>query len=133
MPVFTYIWIIFPRPATNWRRVQLLEQAGFIQGYHARLNRKQLGLGVHGFVSLRMKDHALATAVAFEREVVALPGAISCQNLSGGYDYQIELVATDHDAFAKLVREIRAFPGVAGVYTSFTLQEIKVGGALPIG
>ncbi|PXF29388.1 AsnC family transcriptional regulator [Pokkaliibacter plantistimulans] len=115
-----------------WRRVQMLEQAGFILGYHAQLNRKQLGLSVHGFVSLKMKDHSLATAAAFERAVVALAGAISCQNLSGGYDYQIELVAGDHDAFAKLVREIRAFPGVADVYTSFTLQEIKTGGALPV-
>ncbi|MCB6185155.1 Lrp/AsnC family transcriptional regulator [Leeia sp. TBRC 13508] len=116
-----------------WRRVQQLEQAGFIEGYHARLSRKLLGLGVHGFVNLRMKDHSPATAAAFERQIVALAGAISCQNLSGGYDYQIELVAADHEAFAKLVREIRSVAGVSEVYTSFTLHEIKSGGALPIG
>lgn len=116
-----------------WRRVQLLEQAGFILGYRAQLDRKKLGLGVHGFVSLKMKDHSLATAATFERAVVALSGALSCLNLSGAYDYQIELVAADHDAFAKLVREVRALPGVADVYTSFTLQEIKTGGYLPIG
>ncbi|RQR33320.1 Lrp/AsnC family transcriptional regulator [Burkholderia sp. Bp9142] len=116
-----------------WRRVQLLEQAGFIQGYHARLNRKLLGLGVHGFVSLRMKGHSLPTAAAFERAVIAMTRAVSCQNFSGGYDYQIELVAADHESFARLVREIRAFPGVADVYTSFTLQKVKVGGAFPVG
>ena len=116
-----------------WRRVQLLEQAGFIRSYHAQLDRKLLGLGVHGFVSLKMRDHSLSTAAAFERSVVAMAGAISCQNLSGGFDYQIELVATDHEAFAKLVREIRTFPGVADIYTSFTLQDVKIGGALPVG
>ncbi|KML19716.1 MULTISPECIES: Lrp/AsnC family transcriptional regulator [Burkholderia] len=115
-----------------WRRVQLLEEAGFIEGYHARLSRKMLGLSVHGFVSVQMREHSLPTAVTFEREVGEMPGAISCQSLSGSYDYQIELVAADHDAFTRLVREIRAFAGVANVYTSFTLQEIKIGGTLPI-
>ncbi|NDY93118.1 Lrp/AsnC family transcriptional regulator [Ideonella livida] len=119
-------------PSPCWRRVQLLEQAGFIRGYHAALDRRLLGLDVHGFVSLKMKDHTLETAAAFERAVAGLSGALSCQNLSGGYDYQIELVATDHDAFARLVRQVRALPGVAEVYTSFTLHEVPLARALPV-
>jgi len=116
-----------------WRRVQLLERSGFITGYHARLDRKRLGLGVHGFVCLRMDNHTPRTAEAFERQVVALPEVIACQNLSGMYDYQLELVASDHEAFAKLVREqIRSLPGVKDIYTSFTLREVKTWGALPI-
>jgi DNA-binding Lrp family transcriptional regulator len=117
----------------SWRRVQILERSGFILGYHARLDRKRLGLGVHGFVSLRMENHTPRTAASFEREVVALPEVIACQNLSGQYDYQLELVAADNEAFAKLVREkIRSLPGVKDIYTSFTLKEIKSGGALPL-
>lgn len=117
----------------SWRRVQILERSGYILGYHARLDRKRLGLGVHGFVSLRMENHTPRTAASFEREVVALPEVIACQNLSGQYDYQLELVASDNEAFAKLVREkIRSLPGVKDIYTSFTLKEIKSGGALPV-
>ena len=115
-----------------WRRVQLLEQAGFIEGYRARLSRKALGLGVHGFVSVRVKDATLKTSAAFERAVVAMENAIACLNLSGGYDYQIELIATDQQSFANFVREIRGFPGVSEVYTSFTLHEIKSNGLLPV-
>jgi DNA-binding Lrp family transcriptional regulator len=114
--------------------VQLLERGGFILGYHARLERRQLGLSVHGFVSLRMENHTPRTAASFERQVVALPEVIACQNLSGQYDYQLELVAADHEAFARLVREkIRSLPGVKDIYTSFTLKEVKTGGALPVG
>ena len=116
-----------------WRRVQLLERSGFITGYHARLDRKRLGLGVHGFVCLRMDNHTPRMAESFERQVVALPEVIACQNLSGMYDYQLELVAADHEAFAKLVREkIRSLPCVKDIYTSFTLREVKTAGALPI-
>ena len=116
-----------------WRRVQLLEQSGYITGYHARLDRARLGLGVHGFVSLRVEDHTPRTTASFERQVVALAEVVSCQNLSGQYDYQVELVAADHEAFAKLVREkIRALPGVKDIYTCFTLKEVKTGGAVPL-
>jgi DNA-binding Lrp family transcriptional regulator len=116
-----------------WRRVQLLERAGFISGYHARLDRKRLGLGVHGFVCLRMENHTPRVADSFERQVVGLSEVIACQNLSGMYDYQLEVVARDHESFAKLVREkIRSLPGVKDIYTSFTLREIKSGGALPV-
>ena len=116
-----------------WRRVQLLERAGFILGYHARLSRRQLGLGVHGFVSLRMENHTPRVAAAFERQVVALPQVIACWNLSGQYDYQLEVVAADHDAFARLVREkIRSLPGVKDISTSFTLEEVKGGDTLPV-
>lgn len=116
-----------------WRRVQLLEQAGYITGYHAQLNRKMLGLGVHGFVNVEVRDPSLAAGNAFEREVAVLPGVISCYNLSGIYDYQIELLAPDLPTFAKLLRTIRGFPGTTKIVTSFTLNEIKTNGSLPIG
>jgi DNA-binding Lrp family transcriptional regulator len=120
-------------PSPCWRRVQLLERGGWIAGYHARLDRRRLGLGVHGFVSLRMENHTQKMAESFERQVVAIPEVLACQNLSGQYDYQIELVAADHEAFARLVREkIRSLPGVKDISTSFTLKEVKAGGALPV-
>jgi DNA-binding Lrp family transcriptional regulator len=113
--------------------VQLLEKAGYIVGYHARLDRRRLGLSAHGFVSLRMENHTPKVAASFERQVVALPEVIACQNLSGQFDYQLEVVAEDHEAFARLVREkIRMLPGVKEIYTCFTLGEVKSGGALPL-
>ncbi|MCW2312354.1 Lrp/AsnC family transcriptional regulator [Rhodoferax antarcticus] len=32
-----------------WRRIKNLEDAGVIEGYHARLSRQKLGYGVTGF------------------------------------------------------------------------------------
>ncbi len=120
-------------PSPCWRRVQLLERGGFITGYHARLDRRRLGLGVHGFVCVRMENHTPAVADNFERQVVALPEVVACHNLSGVHDYQLELIAADHEAFARLVREkIRSLPGVKDIYTSFTLRELKATGPLPL-
>ena len=116
-----------------WRRVQLLERAGFILGYHAQLAHKKLGFSVHGFVNIRLESHTPKIASDFERQVVALPEILACQNLSGLYDYQLEVVAEDHENFAKLVRErIRSLPGVKDINTNFTLKEIKTSGALSL-
>ncbi|MDT8989975.1 Lrp/AsnC family transcriptional regulator [Curvibacter sp. APW13] len=116
-----------------WRRVRQLEDAGVIEGYHARLSRRHLGYGVTGFIQLQMQDHTAEVAAAFEREVVALPQVVACHNLSGQYDYLIEAIATDLDAFSTLVRnKIRCLPGVREISTSFSLKEVKGAGGLPV-
>ena len=38
--------------APCWRRVRALEEAGFITGYRAEINRHKIGLGVLAFVRL---------------------------------------------------------------------------------
>ena len=38
--------------APCWRRVRALEQAGFIRGYRAEIDRHKIGLGVLAFVRL---------------------------------------------------------------------------------
>jgi DNA-binding Lrp family transcriptional regulator len=116
-----------------WRRVKQLEESGLIEGYSARLNRQKLGYGVTGFVQLQMDNHTPQAAESFERAVVALPQVLSCHNLSGRYDYQLEVVGTDLESFSEFVRtHIRALPGVREISTSFSLKEVKRAGALPI-
>ena len=78
-----------------WRRVRALEEAGVIAGYHAHLHRQRVGWGVLGFVQLALHDHTAETTSALEREVMAMPQVLSCHNLSGRYDYQLEVVAAD--------------------------------------
>ncbi len=116
-----------------WRRVKMLEDANVIEGYSARLSRQRLGYGVTGFIHLQMESHTPEVSLAFEREVVALPEVLSCHNLSGRYDYMLELIASDLAAFSNLVRnKIRCLPGVKEISTSFSLQEVKRTAILPV-
>jgi len=116
-----------------WRRIKHLEEAGVIEGYHARLSRQKLGYGVTGFIHLQMENHTPQAAESFERAVVALPQVLSCHNLSGRYDYQLEVVGVDLAAFAEFARtQIRALPGVREISTSFSLKEVKRALALPV-
>lgn len=116
-----------------WRRIRALEKDGVIAGYHAQLNRRKLGYGVTAFVHLQMTSHTLEATEAFERAVVALPQVIACHNLSGHYDYLLEVIEQDLDALAHLVRsQIRSLPGVRELSTAFSLKAVKAAGALPL-
>ena len=116
-----------------WRRIRQLETSGVIEGYHAHLDREAVGFGVLGFVHLTMREHTPATMAAFEREIAAAPQVLACHNLSGRFDYQLEVVAPDLQAFSDYVRTtLRALPGVREISTNFVLKEIKRTHALPV-
>jgi Lrp/AsnC family leucine-responsive transcriptional regulator len=116
-----------------WRRVKLLEETGVIEGYHAHLNRAKVGFGVTGFIHLQMERHTPEIAAAFEREVAAMQLVVSCHNLSGHYDYMLEVVGSDLESFSSFVRnKIRCLPGVKEISTSFSLNEIKRSNVMPL-
>jgi len=120
-------------PSPCWRRVRQLEESGVISGYHAHLDRHRVGYGVLGFVQLNLHNHTSEITAAFEREVQTLRQVLACHNLSGRYDYQLEVVAPDLEFFAEFVRSrIRSLPGVREISTSFSLKEVKRTVALPV-
>lgn len=78
-----------------WRRVKLLEDSGLISGYQAVLSPKELGYGVTAFVSLMMASHTKEMARNFEQRLLDIPEIVACHNISGRYDFLLEVVAKD--------------------------------------
>lgn len=116
-----------------WRRLKRLESDGFIEGYQAVLNRKKLGYGVVGFAQITISDHASDDPLLFEREVANTPEILSCHNVTGDYDYLIQIVARDLDAYGAFIRDrLRKLPGVASVHSNLSLREVKSTLSLPI-
>ena len=66
-----------------WRRVKRLEEAGYIEGYHAHLSASRLGHGITAFVSVVMGSHTREVARAFEARLQDIPEIIACHNVSG--------------------------------------------------
>lgn len=116
-----------------WRRIKRLEEEGFIRGYRAELDPGRLGLGVTAFVSLTLERHQTDLGDAFERAVAAIPEIIACHNVSGGYDFLLEIVAPDLESFGRFAREVlRALPGVKEMYSSFSLRTVKSARVIPL-
>ncbi len=120
--------------APTWRRVKWLEEQGYITGYRAELDRRKIGLGVLAFVRVDAERSAGAATKALEDEIRRLPEVIACHYISGTGTFELQVMATDLDAFSRFsINTLLKLPNVKDIHTSFSLGEVKAGGALPLG
>jgi DNA-binding Lrp family transcriptional regulator len=120
--------------APTWRRVRRLEEQGVITGYRAVVDRRQIGLGVLAFVRLDAERNTGRATRELEDAIRNLPEVIACHYISGSGTFELEVMATDLDAFSRLaVETLLNLPHVKDIHTSFSLGEVKTGGALPLG
>ena len=119
--------------APTWRRVKWLEQQGYITGYRAEIDRRRIGLGVLAFVRVDAeRNNAEATRV-LEDSIRALPEVVACHYISGAGTFELQVVATDLDAYSRWSMEtLFRLPNVKDMHTSFSLGDVKSGAALPL-
>lgn len=116
-----------------WRRIRRLEEAGLIDGYHARLSRRALGYGVVAFVSISIDLQNEARSIEFAEAVRAIPQVVMFHGVTGTADFLLMVVARDLDAYSELLQHsLHRLPGVRQVQTSFSVQEFKGFNELPI-
>jgi DNA-binding Lrp family transcriptional regulator len=119
--------------APTWRRVRRLEEERFITGYRAEIDRRRIGLGVLAFVRVDADRNAAAATRQLEAAIRRLPEVISCHYISGSGTFELQVMATDLDAFSRFAQEtLLNLPHVKDLHTSFSLGEVKSGAALPL-
>lgn len=120
-------------PSACHRRVQRLEQDGFIKDYVALLNPRKLGRPSTIFVEITLSGQADELLDAFEREVAKVPDVLECHLMAGTADYLLKVVAEDTEDFARIHRKYLArLPGVAQMQSSFALRTVFKTTALPV-
>ena len=116
-----------------WRRVKILEDSGVITGYQAILSPKALGYGVTAFVSVMMESHNQEMARTFEQRLLEIPEIVACHNVSGRYDFLLEVVAKDLESFGEFAREVlQTLPAVKEIYSSFSFKSVKPSRVIPV-
>ena len=119
--------------APTWRRVKWLEDQGYITGYRAEIDRRKIGLGVLAFVRVDAERNAGEATRALEEALRALPEVIACHYISGTGTFELQVMVTDLDAFSQFsIKTLLNLPNVKDIHTSFSLGEVKAGGALPL-
>ena len=120
--------------APCWRRVRALEQAGYIKGYHAEIDRHRIGLGVLAFVRIDAERVTGQSAREMENAIRQVPEIVSCHYISGTGTFELQVVARDLDAFSQFARQVLInLPHVKDLHTSFSLGEVKASSSLPLG
>ena len=115
------------------RRVKLMESAGLIRGYGARLDAEALGLAIEVFVEISLNSQAQTALEKFEQAVLRYDEILECKLTSGASDYILRIVAHDVADYDRIHRQTLAkLPGVASMRSIFTLRSIKSWRGLPI-
>lgn len=120
-------------PSACHRRVQRLEEEGFIAGFVALLNARRLGRPTTVFVEITLSGQADEVLAAFEEAVQKIPDVLECHLMAGSADYLLKVVAQDTEDFARIHRAFLArLPGVAQMHSSFALRTVFKTTAVPV-
>ncbi len=120
-------------PSACHRRVQRLEEEGFIAAYVALVNPRKMGRPTTVFVEITLQSQAEDLLDAFEREVARVPDILECHLMAGTADYLIKIMAEDTEDFARIHRRYLArLPGVRQMQSSFALRTVVQTTALAV-
>ena len=91
-------------PTPCLRRLRKLEKEGWIEGYFAKLNEKQLGFEIAAMVFVKLGKNTKSNGEAFEHALETLPEVTECCVVAGAHDYVLRVVTRslrDYEYFLK--------------------------------
>ncbi len=116
-----------------WRRINRLEELGYIEDRVSRLNREKLGMEVVVFATVNLSAQGRDYLEDFEKEVVVLPEVIECYTMAGTWDYMLKIVAKDIRHYERFVREkLTRLSHIGEVHSHIAVTEIKNTTVLPL-
>ena len=108
------------------RRVRTLEEQGYIRGYHADVDARELGFEVQVFAMVGLVSQAEADLTAFENRCREWSLVRECHMLNGEVDFILKCVAPDLRTFQRfLTEELTSADNVASVKTSLVIRGAK--------
>lgn len=111
----------------TWQRVKRLESAGFITGYHARIDLLRLPSSITEiFVTVLLEEHRTSATKRFETAISGVPEVISCHAVAGGLDYIVRFFVKDITHYQRIINSLlEANIGIKEYYTYVVTQDVK--------
>ena len=119
-------------PPPCLRRVRRLEEAGYIQGYHAQTDGQKLGWQIAFFVIVGLESQKQSILNEFEALVAGWPEVRECHMIRGGGDFLLKLVARDAAHENQLTAKLTAAAHVAKVQTLQTIRTSRSLSGVPM-
>ncbi|MDG1996459.1 MAG: Lrp/AsnC family transcriptional regulator [Emcibacteraceae bacterium] len=116
-----------------WRRVQILEEKGFIERRVAIVNKKKLNLGLSVIVNIKTNQHSKDWLDNFRKSIMHIPEIVEVLRLSGETDYSLKILVPDIEEYDRVYKDIIAkIDDLYDVSSSFVMEEIKSTTKLPL-
>lgn len=115
-----------------WRRIQILEQEGFITRRVALVDRAKVNVPLDVFVAIRTNEHNFEWLDEFARIVCEFPEVVELYRMSGEVDYLMRVVVPDMTAYDSFYKQLIKKVQLTDVSSSFAMERIKYTTALPL-
>jgi DNA-binding Lrp family transcriptional regulator len=113
-------------------RVRRLEQAGVIQGYHARLDPLRIEVGLVLIVEVTLEGRRSEERRRFEETILAKPQVVEVSHVSGETDYVLKVVVGAMTEWNALKDRLTEETGVSRITTHVVIAKPKVFEGYPI-
>lgn|SRR5262249_45501051 len=118
-------------PSAIFDRIKRLEERGYIQSFTARLNPKQLDLGLLAFIQVRSRDRVSNLTTA--ERLAAIPEVLEVHDVAGEDCYLLKVRAPDTEALGRLLRDrFGTIDSIVSTKTTIVLETVKETSALPV-
>ena len=108
------------------RRIRVLKDQGYIQGFHADVYEKELGFEVKAFAMVGLHSQAEVDLSAFEERCRNWPLVRECHMLNGEIDFILKCLSPDLSSFQSFItEELTSADNVASVKTSLVIRGAK--------
>lgn len=114
-----------------WRRIQKLEQQGYIRKKVALLDREKLNLGVTVFVAVKTASHSRSWLAQFKKVVADIPEIIEAHRMSGDIDYLLQVVVTDINSYDQIYNQLIEQLEFSDISSAFAMETLKTTTELP--
>jgi len=101
-------------------RIKKLEAAGIVDGYHAVLDAKRLGLDITAFIGV-ITGHPTGIQ-QFEQQVGAMADVLECHHVTGEYTLLLKVKTANTTSLERLISRIRQIDGVSRTETLVVLS-----------
>ena len=119
-------------PSACLRRVNILEKAGVISGYHAQIDAGKVDYDVVVLVQITLTGQSATILQGFEQAVVAVPNLLACFLMAGEKDYILRIAAQDVADYGNIhANHLAALPHVQSMESNFVLRTVENRG-LPV-
>ncbi len=115
-----------------WKRIQKLEEQGFIRARVALLDPKKVNANVTVFVAIKTDQHTREWIERFNTVVTDLPEVMEIYRMSGEIDYLLRVVVSSIEAYDQFYKKLIDRIELANVTSSFAMEQIKYTTALPV-
>lgn len=115
-----------------WKRIQRLEEQGYIRARVALLDPALVNASVTVFVAIKTDQHTTEWLERFSRAVSDMPEIMELYRMSGEVDYLMRVAVRSIEAYDRFYKKLIERIELNNVTSSFAMEQIKYTTALPV-